>query len=39
VNAIFPEEDVPEEWRAYIGKNREWARTLPNVHVLQEGQA
>lgn len=24
VNAIFFEEDVPEEWAGYIAKNREW---------------
>ncbi len=26
VNAIFFEDDVPEEWKGYIAKNREWFR-------------
>lgn len=38
VNAIYPEEDVPEQWKVYIEKNRTWAQTLPNVHVLEGGQ-
>ena len=25
VNAIYPEEDVPEQWKSYIEKNRKLA--------------
>jgi NAD-dependent dihydropyrimidine dehydrogenase PreA subunit len=27
VNAIFPEEDVPEEWQSFIAKNRRYFET------------
>jgi NAD-dependent dihydropyrimidine dehydrogenase PreA subunit len=27
VNAIFFEDDVPEEWKGYIAKNREWFKS------------
>ena len=27
VTAIFPEEDVPDEWKSYIAKNREYFET------------
>jgi NAD-dependent dihydropyrimidine dehydrogenase PreA subunit len=27
VNAIFFEDDVPEEWKSYIEKNSEWFKT------------
>ncbi len=30
VTAIFHEESVPEQWHAYIEKNREWTR----VHAI-----
>jgi len=26
VQAIFPEDDVPEKWKAYIEKNADWYR-------------
>ncbi len=27
VNAIYFEDDVPEEWKSYIDKNKEWFQT------------
>lgn len=27
VNAIFFEDDTPEEWKGYIARNREWFQT------------
>jgi len=24
VQAIFPEEDLPDEWKVYVGKNADW---------------
>jgi NAD-dependent dihydropyrimidine dehydrogenase PreA subunit len=29
VSAIFFDEDVPEQWRSYVDKNREYFKNLP----------
>jgi ferredoxin len=31
VGAIFPEEDVPEEWKDFIDLNREMAANCPSI--------
>ncbi|HUE74304.1 MAG TPA: ferredoxin family protein [Pirellulaceae bacterium] len=31
VEAIFPEEDVPDEWRDFIALNAEMARGAPSI--------
>jgi len=34
--AIFPEEEVPEKWKAYISQNGEQAATLPLLTEKKE---
>ncbi len=36
VQAIFPEEDVPEKWKAHIQLNAEKSKTLPMITEKKE---
>ncbi len=35
VSAIYPEEDLPEKWIAYVAKNRELSEKGPNLLQLE----